>query len=191
MGGGSPGIGAHAPKLALMFTLSPETGEGSLQALMPPSPIRRLTRFVALIGGGLMVAVAALVTFSVLSRWLANQGVSGDFELVQMSLALSVFAFLPYCQAQRGNIVVDTFTLRLPLRTQYALDALWDLVFAGVAALIAWRLALGAQGAFSTRTTSMVLTLPIGYAIAACAAMAGLLAIVCVLTGVERLRGRT
>ncbi|HVL72880.1 MAG TPA: TRAP transporter small permease [Beijerinckiaceae bacterium] len=148
-----------------------------------------LARALAVAGGTLLVGIGLLVTGSVLSRWLRNQAVAGDFELVQMGLALAVFAFLPLCQAHRGNIIVDTFTMKLPLRAQRALDGIWDLVFATVAALIAWRLTIGAAEAFRTGSTSMVLAIPIGYAIYACAAMAAFLAIVCLVTATERFRG--
>ncbi|KAA2236150.1 TRAP transporter small permease [Salinarimonas soli] len=151
-------------------------------------PLARLSGALALAGGGLVVALAIVVTGSVLKRWATNEGLNGDFELVQTGLALAVFAFLPYCQARRGNIMVDTFTGRLPLPVQRAIDGVWDVVFAGVAGLVAWRLALGAMDAFSSNTTSMVLALPIGYAIAACAAMAGLLTVICIATAFDRFR---
>lgn len=105
-----------------------------------------------------------------------------------MGLAVAVFTFLPLCEAHRGNVMVDTFTTRLPARAQAALDALWDLVYAAFAAFLAWRLAIGAAEAYSSRTTSMVLELPIDYAIAACAAIAAFLAIVAVLTAARRWR---
>jgi TRAP-type C4-dicarboxylate transport system permease small subunit len=106
--------------------------------------------------------------------------------MVQMGLALAVFAFLPLCQAHRGNVMVDTFTTRLPARAQAALDALWDILYAGFAGFIAWRLSIGAFEAMSSRTTSMVLGLPIHYAIAGCAGMAAFLALICVLTAIRR-----
>jgi TRAP-type C4-dicarboxylate transport system permease small subunit len=134
----------------------------------------------------LVVGLAALITASVLMRWLGGQGVNGDFEMVQMGLALAVFAFLPLCQAHRGNVMVDTFTTRLPARAQAALDALWDILYAGFAGFIAWRLSIGAFEAMSSRTTSMVLGLPIHYAIAGCAGMAAFLALICVLTAIRR-----
>jgi TRAP-type C4-dicarboxylate transport system permease small subunit len=133
-----------------------------------------------------MVGLAGVVTASVLMRWLGGQGINGDFELVQMGLALAVFAFLPLCQAHRGNVMVDTFTLRLPAPAQAGLDALWDLVYAAFAGFIAWRLAIGAWEAFTSRTTSMVLALPIHYAIGACAAMAAFLALICLSTAMRR-----
>jgi TRAP-type C4-dicarboxylate transport system permease small subunit len=157
----------------------------------PPPPdhgAARIARVLAIAGGAVLVGLAGLVTASVLMRWLGGQGVNGDFEMVQMGLAMAVFAFLPLCQAHRGNVMVDTFTTRLPLRVQYALDALWDLLYAAFAGFIAWRLAVGAIEARSSGTTSMVLGLPIHYAIGVCAALAGFLALICVLTAARRWR---
>lgn len=145
----------------------------------------RLTRAaeaLALCGGLLMLAVACLVTASVVMRWLLGDGVSGDFELVQIATALGAFAFLPLCQARRGNVIVDTFTAKLPRRALALLDALWDLAYAAIAAVIAWRLVLGARDAFASQTTSMVLGIPQGYAIAACAAIGAFLTVVAFAT---------
>jgi TRAP-type C4-dicarboxylate transport system permease small subunit len=144
---------------------------------------------LALAGGALMLATACLVTTSVLMRWLAGDGISGDFELVQIATALGAFAFLPLCQGRHGNVIVDTFTARLPQRARRTLDALWDLTYAALSGVIAWRLAIGAQDAFASQTTSMVLGIPQGYAIAACAAMGVFLAAVAVATAVRVRKG--
>ena len=152
----------------------------------PRHPAGRLLTAVAeglaLTGGLLMLTVAALVTASVLMRWLLGDGISGDFELVQIATALGAFAFLPLCQARRGNVVVDTFTAKLPRRARHGLDALWDLTYAALIAVLSWRLALGAVDAFASQTTSMVLGIPQGYAIAACGVMGVFLSLVAVTT---------
>jgi TRAP-type C4-dicarboxylate transport system permease small subunit len=144
--------------------------------------LTRASEMLALAGGALMLVVACLVTVSVLMRWLLGDGISGDFELVQIATALGAFAFLPLCQARRGNVIVDTFTARLPEHARRGLDALWDLAYAIIIAIIAWRLVVGARDAFASQTTSMVLGIPQGYAIAACAAMGVFLSIVAVAT---------
>ena len=144
---------------------------------------------LALVGGVLMLVVAALVTLSVLMRWLLGDGISGDFELVQIATALGAFAFLPLCQARHGNVIVDTFTAKLPRRARDRLDALWDLTYAALIAVLSWRLALGALDAFASQTTSMVLGIPQGYAIAACAVMGMFLTIVAVATAVRLVKG--
>ena len=142
--------------------------------------LQRLSEHVALAGGVLMITVAGMVTASVAIRspLVVGRGVPGDFELVQMGTAVAAFAFLAVCQARRGNIFVDTFTGWLPRRLQSTLDALWDVVYALFMAMIAWRLLVGAAGEFSTGTTTMVLGLPTGYAIAICGVLAVLVSIV-------------
>ena len=105
------------------------------------------------------VAAALLVTTSVTLRWLGFGSINGDFELVQIGVALSVFCFLPLTQARRGNIMVDTFTTWLPLRVQRAIDAFWDFVYAGFMALTAWCLMNGARDALASGLTSMMLGL--------------------------------
>ena len=122
-------------------------------------------------------------------RWLLGDGISGDFELVQIATALGAFAFLPLCQARRGNVIVDTFTAKLSRRARDRLDALWDLTYAVIIAVLSWRLAVGAMDAFASQTTSMVLGIPQGYAIAACAVMGIFLAIVAVATGISLAKG--
>lgn len=148
----------------------------------------RLTRALAVTGGFVLLAVAAMVVVSVAMRWITAYPVTGDIELVQIATALAVFAFFPLCQSVRGNIMVDTFTSWLPRRAQAALDALWDLVYAGVMLLIAWRLAEGAYDTLRSGTVSMMLALPVGWAIAACAVMAVLLAVVALATAQRLIR---
>jgi len=148
------------------------------------------TQMLALAGGALMLVVASLVTLSVLMRWLLGDGISGDFELIQIGTALAAFAFLPLCQARRGNVIVDTFTAKLSPHARGRLDGLWDLTYAALMAILSWRLMLGARDAFASQTTSMVLGIPQGYAIAACAAMGLFLAVVAVATAVPLLKGR-
>jgi TRAP-type C4-dicarboxylate transport system permease small subunit len=166
-----------------------ETSEGGMK--VREGPLAAFTRPLAIFGGALMIAVSIMVTVSVTMRWLTSNSVPGDIELVQIGTAVAIFAFLPICQARRGNIMVDTFTLKLSKRTQAMLDALWDLAYAGIAAIIAWRLGVGAWDTMRSNTVSMMLGLPTGWAIAACAVMTGFLALVAVATALRLARGRT
>ena len=166
--------------------MTQSSGEGG-QAVRE-GPLAAVTRPLAIAGGLLMLAVAATVTVNVLLRWLFNSAVSGDIELVQIGTAVAVFAFLPLCQSRRGNIVVDTFTTELPQRLRNGLDALWDLVYVAMALIIAWRLGVGAWDTIRSNTVSMMLGLPTGWAIAACAVMAAFLATVAVATALRVLR---
>jgi TRAP-type C4-dicarboxylate transport system permease small subunit len=156
----------------------------------PDSPrlLSAVTAGLALSGGIVILAAAILVCISVVLRWTTSNSVPGDFELVQIAVALSAFAFMPYCQLRRGNISVSTFTSSLPARLRRTLDTVWDLLFAAVAGFIAWRLAIGAMETIANRTTTMISGLPIGWAIAAVSAMAALLALTALAGAIQQAR---
>jgi TRAP-type C4-dicarboxylate transport system permease small subunit len=162
---------------------SPETS-----ARQPPPLIERLTGPVAIFGGLLALAVAALVVVSVLGRWLFSMPVEGDFEFVKMATAIGVFAYLPYTQARRGNIMVDTFTGWMGQAARNRLDAFWDLAYAAFMALCAWGLFTGARDALRTGETTMQLQLAVWPAIALCAVLCLLLVVTCIGT-IARLIG--
>lgn len=153
-------------------------------------PIERATRLLALAGGLVLLAAAAAITLSVLSRWLAGRGIGGDFEMMEMASALAIFAFLPFCQARRGNVMVDTFTTWLPSRARRLLDGLWDLVFAALALVIAWQSVQGGLAEIGYGTTSMVAGIPIGPVVVATGLLAFVLAIVALATAARLAIGR-
>jgi TRAP-type C4-dicarboxylate transport system permease small subunit len=165
-------------------------GSGAPPPHAPDPAIGRVTRWVAIAGGAISIATALLVTASVTRRWLGYGGINGDFELVQVGVALSVFCFLPLTQASRGNIVVDTFTGWLPARAQRAIDAFWDFVYAGFMALIAWCLMNGARDALASGLNSAMLGLPLWPVFAAAVLLVLLLAVTAIDTGVKLLRER-
>lgn len=167
-----------------------ETADESGAAIRE-GPLSAVTRPLAITGGFLSVTLACIVVANILLRWLFNSQVPGDIELVQIGTALTIFAFFPLCQARRGNIFVDTFTTRLPQRARDILDAVWDLLYCSMALIIAWRLVIGAYDTMRSNTVSMMLGLPTGWAIAACAAMAAFLALVAAATAARLLRRRT
>lgn len=148
----------------------------------------RVSDRLAVAGGMLILALAGLVTVSVVSRWLTSRGIPGDFELMQIGLALAVFAFLPLCQLRGGNLFVDTFTTRLPHGARRALDGFWSLVYALVAGLIALMMAVGAMQTVASGTRSMVLGLPIGWAIGIAALLATWLVFVVLVTALQAFR---
>lgn len=144
--------------------------------------VSKVASLMALAGGIVVLAAATLVTASVLLRWITSQSIAGDFEWVQLAVAVAAFCYFPICQAKRGHIYVDTFTSRLPPRANRWLDALWDVVYAAFSSLIAWRLAAGALETIGNKTTTMVLGLPIGWAMLAASILSAFVVLVAVLT---------
>jgi TRAP-type C4-dicarboxylate transport system permease small subunit len=87
--------------------------------------------------------MATLVTVSVVGRYLFAEPVPGDYDLVGILAGCAVFAFLPYCQLIRGNVVVDFFTTNLSPRGKAVLDAFGSLFYLAVAAIFTWRMYFG------------------------------------------------
>jgi TRAP-type C4-dicarboxylate transport system permease small subunit len=104
----------------------------------------RASRALAIFGGLLACAIAAMVTVSVTGRYLFSAPVPGDYDLVGILAGVAVFAFLPYCQMIRGNIVVDFFTNNAPPRVRAVLDTVGTLLYLGIGVLFTWRLYYGA-----------------------------------------------
>jgi TRAP-type C4-dicarboxylate transport system permease small subunit len=87
--------------------------------------------------------------------------------------------------------MVDSLTTRLPARGRALLDALWDLVYAGVAALMAHGLATGALEALNSRETTMQLQLLVWPAIFLCALLALLLVLSALISAARLIRSGT
>jgi hypothetical protein len=175
------------------------------QAASRPPLVERLSGAIAVLGGVLSLCVALLVVLSVLGRWLngvpwaeaaaravgGDLGpINGDFEMVQMATAVAIFAFLPYTQARRGNIFVDTFTTRLPARVTARIDAFWDLVYAGMAGVLTACLTVGTLEHYRSGQTTMLLQIIAWPAIAISTLLLLLLTCVALATATRLVRGQ-
>lgn len=156
-----------------------------------PRIVEHTARTLAIFGGLVALAVAGLVVVSVVRRWLFSAPVPGDFELAQVGTAVAVFAFLPYCQIVRGNIVVDTFTARLPARLRHRIDGTWDLVYAAAMALVAGCLTRGTWDMLASHEVSMVLRIPVWPGVAFGAISCALLAVAALSTACALFRNRS
>jgi TRAP-type C4-dicarboxylate transport system permease small subunit len=157
--------------------------EAGGQNSTPASGIERITGKIAVIGGFLAMAVAILVTASVLLRWFFNAPIDGDFEFVKIATAIAIFAYLPYTQARRGNIMVDTFTGGwLSPRTNARLDAVWDLTYAFSAVFCTYALMTGTLEAIKSGETTMQRQLLVWPGIGICALLSAFLAVTAFLS---------
>ena len=150
----------------------------------------RLARWVAIAGGLVLTALVLLTCVSVLGRelnsfghsgWLAGVApgladallgtgvgpVKGDYELVELGVAFTIFSFLPLAQLHGGHAAVDVFTSALPRRANRTLTALWEVLLTAAILLITWRLFAGMTGKFATGETTYDLQLTVGWAYAA------------------------
>jgi len=113
----------------------------------PTGPVGRalhgIANFLAVFGGLLSCAMASLVTVSVCGRYLLASPIPGDYDIVGILCGCAIFAFLPYCQLNRGNVLADFFTQKAPARFKAALDAAGNLLFLAAAIMFTWRLYYG------------------------------------------------
>lgn len=144
---------------------------------------------LALLGGLLLFGLALMTVISVAGRVLFSAPVPGDFELVEIGMAITVFAFLPYCQMTGGNVIVDVFTAKAGARTKSALDGIGSLTFAVVAAILTWRAYAGFADARQYGETSMLLRLPLWWGYAFAVPLLAFLTLVCAYTTWRDVRG--
>lgn len=126
-----------------------------------PGWLVALCRWFAAIGGVALMAMMLLTVSSVTLRTVFGAPIPGDFELVELLSAVTVFCFLPWCQITGGNVLVDFFTMKAGARTNHALEALGDLIYLVIGALLTWRLWHGTVDFFSYGEGTMVLRIPL------------------------------
>lgn len=164
------------------------------------SLIAWLARALAILGGAVLVVITAVTVVSIAgraavtvaymaspddavfwqwlsagARWLVDRGVgpvTGDFELVEAGTGFAVFAFLPWCQLNRGHATVDLFTSFLPVAANRVIDLISELLMTLVIILIAWRLWAGLMDKVRYGETTFILQFPLWWPFAACMAAA-------------------
>jgi TRAP-type C4-dicarboxylate transport system permease small subunit len=137
---------------------------------------------VAVLGGLVLFALTLLTVISVVGRAAFSAPIPGDFELVELGMAVAIFAFLPYCQIVRGNVIVDLFTTRASPQTRALLDGIGNLLFTAIAALLTWRVALGGLEIRSYHETTMVLQVPVWWGYVPAVIFLTFLTVVCAYT---------
>jgi TRAP-type C4-dicarboxylate transport system permease small subunit len=133
----------------------------------PAGLVERLTRFWALAGGAVVLAVVAVnlaEVATVATRPLTGWRFTGAVELTEMGVAVAGFAFLPWCQIAGANVAADIFTARAGRRLLAALRLAAAAVALGFALLMLWRMGLGAADQRAFGTSTAILALPLWWA---------------------------
>ena len=144
--------------------------------------LHRAATGVAVLGGLVLFALTLLTVISVVGRVAVSAPIQGDFELVELGMAIAIFSFLPYCQIVRGNVIVDLIMSRASPRTRALLDGIGNLLYTGIAALLTWRVALGGMEIRSYHETTMVLQVPVWWGYVPAVIFLAFLTVVCAYT---------
>jgi TRAP-type C4-dicarboxylate transport system permease small subunit len=134
-------------------------------AIEPFGPMGRrlllLCKVAAVAGTLVFTALVGMSIVSITGRKLWSAPVPGDVELLQVCSAFAAATFFAYCHLNRGDVKVDFFTDRLPVRGVHMLDAIGSLLVGLFGALVAWRTGAGALMIGQAGETSMILGLPL------------------------------
>ena len=103
-------------------------GEQASALPQPFKPLRMIIEYWALLGGLLLIAVVCTTAWSLIRDIIWNTPVPGENEIVQVGIAVAVFAFLPYCQLTNANISADIFTSKMGPRAIAVLTLIGALV---------------------------------------------------------------
>ncbi len=122
--------------------------------------LENLAKFCAIVAGFILTGITLMTCVSLLGRNTTGTTLVGDFELTGVAAGAAIALFLPWCQARRGNIIVDFFTAKASARTNERLDRFGALLLGLSIGLLAWRTTLGGLSSYRSHSTTMMLGFP-------------------------------
>jgi TRAP-type C4-dicarboxylate transport system permease small subunit len=122
--------------------------------------LEMLAKLCAIAAGVLLTVVTLMTCVSLLGRNLIGATIVGDFELSGAAAGAAIALFMPWCQLQRGNIIVDFFTAKSSQRTIAGLDRFGALLLGLTMALLTWRTTLGGINAWKSGSGTMLIGFP-------------------------------
>jgi TRAP-type C4-dicarboxylate transport system permease small subunit len=140
--------------------------------------IYRMAEWLALLGGVVLVALTVMVVASISGRALVSVGlgpVPGDFELVEVGVAVAIFFFMPWCYIKAGHATVDLLYMHMGQGGQRVIQVISDLLMLLVWLVLVWQLGLGMLEKKEYMETTFILQMPIwwGYALCFAGGVAG------------------
>ena len=123
--------------------------------------LRKLIETWALLGCVVLLGVVATTAWSLVRDIVWSSPVQGENEIVQVGIAVAVFAFLPLCQLTGQNISADIFTAKASARTIAVLTMVGSIVALLFAALLVWRSWDGMLDYREMMETTAIMSFPI------------------------------
>ncbi len=136
-----------------------------------------------------MLAIVLMNTWSVISLSALGFPVPGDFEMVQMGVAIAAFSFLPYCQLTGTNVTADIFTSRASPRWVALFALLAALVAVAFSVLLIWRMSDGLASYLEYEEVTTILNIPLWTAFPPILISLALLIVASAITVGQALRG--
>lgn len=104
----------------------------------------------ARIGCLALFLMMCLTVVDVVGRFVFNSPILGSFEITQYLIAVMVFSFIGYAQAERWHINVDILVNSFPKKVQAGVNLFNSLISLALLILITWK---GFEKAFESMAT--------------------------------------
>ena len=131
--------------------------------------LEKIAAWWALVGGAILFLIAA-VTVTNTGAFLLDRlarigggavsGLPGYEDFVRLAVSAAALMMLPYCQHQRGHVVVDLLAGRMPARLRSALDRISGAAVAALALFLTYWMWLGMAETRDDHALSRVLGWP-------------------------------
>lgn len=148
----------------------------------------RIIEYWALLGGILLVGIALMTTLSAAGSFLFAKPIPGDFEMVEVVVAVAAFSFLPYCELTHANVTADIFTTWASRRGVAVFTMIAGVVALVFALILLWRMYAGLLDYRQYVETTTILKFPIWMAYLPILVSLVLLAVAAVVTLWEAIR---
>lgn len=150
--------------------------------------LERPLRWVAMLGGLVLVALMLLVSWAVFARYVMNDPILGDTEIVQIGMSLVVMMAMPYAALTGAHIRVDILDTSIGALGRFAGD-----LFARLVAIFTLYLLVGkaldkAFDAYEYEDVTNMIEIPVWIAYGAIVAGMGLFALVLAWQLVQQVR---
>jgi TRAP-type C4-dicarboxylate transport system permease small subunit len=151
---------------------------GAAAAPVPPVDLGRPGRLLSIIAGSMILVMMVVTTIDVIGRDVFNMPLFGAFEMTEILMGLVIFAGMPGTTAAREHITVNLIENFVSKRVRFCQTGLGDLLCAGVAGVMAWRIYWRGVGLIEARETTMMLGIGRGYVAIAMAVLLAVAAVV-------------
>ncbi|ESR26199.1 TRAP transporter small permease [Lutibaculum baratangense] len=157
-----------------------------------PRPIafaEKVIELWALAGGILLCGIVLLTAYSLFMDIVFGAPFAGDFEIVEMGVAVAVFTFLPYCQLTGANVSADLFTSNASPRTVTFLVFLGAVIALLFSTFLIWRMYYGMVDSRQYNEITTVNGIPVWFAYVPILISLALLALASAITMIRSAKG--
>lgn len=134
------------------------------------------------LGALALLALMGVVLVDVVGRYIWNSPLAWGTEMLEVSLAVSIFLMFPILILKRGHVTVDLISLPTMVRVQHFLS---DLIGAVLFGTVAWSLGRQTVRVAEFNETTPVLHFPLSIALGFLAVLAGLTALAAFASAVQ------